>query len=265
MAGRTAAGHRQGPGDLDRPGCGPHEGVGPRVRHRPDEVEGVPDRAGKVQLPVLRPASAEIGGRAQGPLGDPLGGPVDQARPRGSDQLPARGGRLQGQAQGRLVPVDGEFGLADDVAVVGLGGHGVQGDPGPGLAPDQDPVDGSAAPVVGQERTMQVVGAQARQFQESGLDHLAEVETEEEVRPKPLDPLEYVVLVEAGLQVDRDAMLPGQIRRGDEPCLVGALRIGVECQNLDARLQEAGQGLPADRGIGANDCRGHGAPPKGPV
>ncbi len=144
------------------------------------------------------------------------------------------------------------------MAVIGLGRHGMQGDAGLGLTLHQHPVDGRPAPVGGKEGAVEVVGALLGQVQVPLVDHFPEVEAEEEVGGHGGDGLVDPVAVEVLFHVHGDAVLLRQRRGGREPGLIGALRVGVQGLHVDARLQEPGQGLVADGGIGANDGCGHG-------
>ena len=97
------------------------EGVGPGIRHGPDQVEGLPPGAAQVQEAVLGLAAAEIGGGAEGFLGDASGGAVRQGRGQAPHEVRAAAADRRVRLSAVSSQAMGRGGLADDVSVVGLG------------------------------------------------------------------------------------------------------------------------------------------------
>ena len=84
---------------------------------------------------------------------------------------------------------DGEFLLTDDVAVIGIRGHVMERDTGLLLAVDEHPVNRAAAPILRQERAMQIQTTHGRNIENDGLDHGAIVERENDIGSEFLYPL----------------------------------------------------------------------------
>ncbi len=138
-----------------------------------------------------------------------------------------------------VVLVDGEFLLADDVAVIGIRGHVMERDAGLLLAVDEHPVDRAAATIFWQERTMQVQATLGGNIENGGLDHVAIVERENDIGPELRYPMRPDRVVDVVGGEDGDIFRSGQLCHRAEPDVLGrVVLVGEDSDYLDTAFQQ---------------------------
>ena len=136
------------------------------------------------------------------------------------DLSPAFGGGFASFSVQRLSAChrrDGDPFLGDDISVVRPRRHVVQRDAGFLLAVDQHPVDRAAAPVLRQQRAVEVEASGRRDLQDGRGDHVAVVKGEDDVRLHLLDSLHPQGMVDVIGRKDRNALGCGKLRDGIKP------------------------------------------------
>ena len=144
-------------------------------RHGTDQVVDLLGRFGPVDPAVFGFAAAEIaavGQHVRVPRNVP-GNHRGKRTPQGL--LGRHRGLLEHFVRG-VVRQDRHDGLVDDVTGIGLFDHLVQGGAGLGLAVQNRPVDGHAATVLGQQRTVHVERAEFGKAQQAHRDHVPVIE-----------------------------------------------------------------------------------------
>mgnify|MGYP006949262480 CR=1 FL=1 len=86
-----------------------------------------------------------------------------------------------------------------------------------------------------QQRAVQVQRAEARNRQEIAFDHVAEVETEDEIRGHRPDPADPHRVVDVFRREDRNAEFAGQLGDGAEPDIfAGVVPVGKDRTDLES-------------------------------
>ncbi|MPM97201.1 hypothetical protein SDC9_144374 [bioreactor metagenome] len=107
--------------------------------------------------------------------------------------------------------------MCDDVAGVGFGGHVMEGDAGFFFAVDERPVERHPAPVLWQQRTVQIDAAGGGDVEQFRLDHVAVVEGEDHIRLHRFDPRRPQRVIDVLRRKDRELLMRGQLRHRAEP------------------------------------------------
>ena len=123
------------------------EGARVRMRHGADHVGGPPGGPAPLDPPVLRTAAREHGGLRL-VLGRPPGRAGEDRGVRVEQKIHAHLDHARVEGRRRVLRVDVEGLLGDDVAGISLRGHVMQRDTRARLAVHQHPVDRSAPPVL---------------------------------------------------------------------------------------------------------------------
>jgi hypothetical protein len=215
-----------------------------------------PRRQAPVDAPVLGAPAAEIAPVAQD-LGRKRGGAVQE---RGQRSLEDEAGGLYHAPEdlGRGVVVVDRHGLpVDDAPGVGLHDHLVQGGAGFALAVDDGPVDRHAAPVLRQERAVQVEGAAAGHRQHRERQHLPVVEREEEVERDFPEPRGEGGLVGVPGGCDLQSRLAREALHAGEPdVLARAVAVGHHERHAYPVREQHGKAAAAHVVVGEDDRSG---------